>query len=90
MKILIPFTAQYRRWQRIKKHILKRKDVQKRLEAEAREYLQYWQYGFYTPKCLNILRKHYKNFYKPQQNKNGYKAMQRSGSETAIHQQHAS
>lgn len=39
-------------------------DTRKRLESDALEYCRCWQYGFYTPKCLNILRENYKRFYK--------------------------
>lgn len=63
MKIKIPFTKEYKRFHRIKKHLLKMNDNRRRLEADAREYLTHWQMGFYTPKALNILRKYYKNHY---------------------------
>lgn len=64
MKIIIPFTQKSKRFQRIKKHMLTIQDTRKRLESDALEYCRCWQYGFYTPKCLNILRENYKRFYK--------------------------
>lgn len=35
----------------------------KRLEADALEYLKDWEFGYYTPKALEILRKYYKFYY---------------------------
>lgn len=60
MKILIPFTASYKRFHRIKKHIEKREENRRRLEKDALEYAQNWYYsGFFSNKALLILRKYY-------------------------------
>jgi len=62
--IMKNFLRKLFRKSRIKKHLLfMQNENRKRLEADALEYLKDWEFGYYTPKALEILRKYYRGYY---------------------------